>query len=125
METQLTIDNKARTATNGAVAERRSPITGKIVTRFAAANVDDALAAADSAAAAFATWSKSARGGMQVNSKLKIVLGATVLLRTYGPTVARLWGQGATATILGTVADEHRTPEARCCYHCPPPMGLW
>src|SRR5450631_3172909 len=42
---------------------------------------------------------------MQVNSKLKIVLGAILLLGTYGTTVAQLWGQGATGTILGTVTD--------------------
>ena len=77
METQLIIDNKARTATNGAVAERRSPITGKIVTRLAAANVDDALAAADSAAAAFATWSKSAP-----SERRRILLKAADILET-------------------------------------------
>ncbi len=75
METQLIIDNKARTATNGAVAERRSPITGKIVTRLAAANVADALAAADSASAAFATWSKSARGVCKLIRNLRLCLG--------------------------------------------------
>ena len=75
METQLIIDNKARTATNGAVAERRSPITGKIVTRLAAANVDDALAAADSAAAAFATWFKSVRGVCKLIRNLRSCLG--------------------------------------------------
>jgi hypothetical protein len=48
---------------------------------------------------------KGFRGGMQVNSKLKIVLGAILLLGTYGATVARLWGQGATAAILGSVTD--------------------
>ncbi|MDP8990870.1 MAG: carboxypeptidase-like regulatory domain-containing protein, partial [Acidobacteriota bacterium] len=40
-----------------------------------------------------------------VNSKLKIVFGALLLLGTYGATVARVSGQGATATILGTVTD--------------------
>src|ERR1700690_2881205 len=77
METQLIIDNKARAATNDAVAERRSPITGKIVTRLAAANVDDALAAADSAAAAFATWSQSTP-----SERRRILLKAADILET-------------------------------------------
>src|ERR1700693_4053686 len=77
METLLIIDNKARTATNGAVAERRSPITGKIVTGLAGANVADALAAADSASAAFVTWSKSTP-----SERRRILLKAADILET-------------------------------------------
>jgi acyl-CoA reductase-like NAD-dependent aldehyde dehydrogenase len=56
METQLLIDNQARGATGGATFERRHPGTGELVTRAAAGTVQDAVAAADSAAVAFKTW---------------------------------------------------------------------
>jgi acyl-CoA reductase-like NAD-dependent aldehyde dehydrogenase len=57
MKTQLLIDNSARQATGGATFERRHPVTGEVVTTGASATVEDAIAAADSAAAAFAAWS--------------------------------------------------------------------
>jgi len=56
METQLLIDNKARAAQGSRTFERRHPTTNAVVTRAAAAGVDDAIAAVDSAAAAFKTW---------------------------------------------------------------------
>jgi acyl-CoA reductase-like NAD-dependent aldehyde dehydrogenase len=59
METQLLIDNQARAAKAGATFERRHPTTGDVVTRAAAADVSDALAAVESASAAFATWRHS------------------------------------------------------------------
>jgi acyl-CoA reductase-like NAD-dependent aldehyde dehydrogenase len=59
METQLLIDNQARAAKTGATFERRHPTTGAAVTRAAAADVGDALAAVESASAAFATWRNS------------------------------------------------------------------
>jgi salicylaldehyde dehydrogenase len=60
METQLLIDNQARAAKTGATFERRHPTTGAAVTRAAAADVNDALAAVESASTAFATWRNSA-----------------------------------------------------------------
>jgi acyl-CoA reductase-like NAD-dependent aldehyde dehydrogenase len=59
METQLLIDNQARAAKTGATFERRHPTTGAVVTRAAAADVGDALAAVESASTAFATWRNS------------------------------------------------------------------
>jgi acyl-CoA reductase-like NAD-dependent aldehyde dehydrogenase len=59
METQLLIDNQARAAKTGATFERRHPTTGAVVTRAAAADVSDALAAVESASTAFATWRNS------------------------------------------------------------------
>jgi acyl-CoA reductase-like NAD-dependent aldehyde dehydrogenase len=59
METQLLIDNQARAAKTGATFERRHPTTGAAVTRAAAADVNDALAAVESASTAFATWRHS------------------------------------------------------------------
>jgi len=60
METQLLIDNKARGATGAATFDRTHPVTGELVTRAAACTVEDALAAADSAQAAFKQWRHSA-----------------------------------------------------------------
>jgi acyl-CoA reductase-like NAD-dependent aldehyde dehydrogenase len=59
METQLLIDNQARAAKSGATFERRHPTTGVAVTRAAAADVSDALAAVESASTAFASWRNS------------------------------------------------------------------
>jgi acyl-CoA reductase-like NAD-dependent aldehyde dehydrogenase len=57
MQTTLTIDNIARNASSGRTFERRGPVSEAVVTTAAAATVDDARDAADSARAAFATWS--------------------------------------------------------------------
>jgi vanillin dehydrogenase len=58
MDVQLLIGNKDVPAANGAIFERRDPITGAVVTRAAAASVADAAAAVDAASAAFAAWSQ-------------------------------------------------------------------
>lgn len=82
METKLVIDNAARPASNGAVFERRSPTTGQVVTRAAAASVADAIAAADSAQVAFATWSKSAP-----TERRRVLLKAADILETKTPAI--------------------------------------
>ncbi|MEY2685821.1 MAG: hypothetical protein RL375_19, partial [Pseudomonadota bacterium] len=56
METQLLIDNEARGASGQATFERRHPTTGEVVTRAAAGSVADAVAAVESAHAAFRKW---------------------------------------------------------------------
>jgi acyl-CoA reductase-like NAD-dependent aldehyde dehydrogenase len=57
MQTQLIIDNADRDARGGRTFERRNPITGDLVTQGAAAAVEDAVDAVESAARAFTTWS--------------------------------------------------------------------
>lgn len=59
---QLYIDNEARGATGNATFERRSPISGEVVTQGAAATPQDALAAIESAERAFASWSQTGPG---------------------------------------------------------------
>jgi acyl-CoA reductase-like NAD-dependent aldehyde dehydrogenase len=59
VQTQLIIDNKPQDATDGRSFERLHPLSGDLVTRAAAATVADAIAAVDSAATAFTTWSQS------------------------------------------------------------------
>jgi acyl-CoA reductase-like NAD-dependent aldehyde dehydrogenase len=57
MKTELIIDNIPRPAENGATFERRHPVSQEVVTTGAAATVNDAIAATESAARAFASWS--------------------------------------------------------------------
>jgi len=59
VQTQLIIDNKPQDATDGSTFERVHPLSGDLVTRAASASVADAIAAVDSAATAFETWSKT------------------------------------------------------------------
>jgi acyl-CoA reductase-like NAD-dependent aldehyde dehydrogenase len=53
METKLIIDNQHVSASGGATYARVHPINGTVVTTAAAGKVEDAVKAADSAAAAF------------------------------------------------------------------------
>jgi acyl-CoA reductase-like NAD-dependent aldehyde dehydrogenase len=59
MQTELLIDNEARSASSNATFERRHPTTGDMVTRAAAGTVQDAIAAADSAGLAYKSWKNS------------------------------------------------------------------
>ncbi|HET8938224.1 MAG TPA: aldehyde dehydrogenase [Polyangiales bacterium] len=56
-QVQLSIGGADRDAQDGKTFERVNPVSGKAVTRAAAASVSDARAAADAAAAAFPAWS--------------------------------------------------------------------
>jgi acyl-CoA reductase-like NAD-dependent aldehyde dehydrogenase len=62
MDIGLLIDGGERDASGAASFERMDPFTGKLATRAAAANVADANAAVDAAAAAFPAWSKTGPG---------------------------------------------------------------
>lgn len=59
METSLLVDNAARAASAGKTFARRHPTDDRLVTTLAAATVEDARAAADSASRAFVTWSQT------------------------------------------------------------------
>ena len=52
MKTQLIIDNLSRDAQGGRTFQRRNPLTGDLVTEGAAASVEDALDAVESASKA-------------------------------------------------------------------------
>jgi vanillin dehydrogenase len=58
----MLVNNADVHAGNGATFERRNPVSGDVVTRAAAATVEDARAAADAAAAAFPAWSLTGPG---------------------------------------------------------------
>jgi acyl-CoA reductase-like NAD-dependent aldehyde dehydrogenase len=61
-DVNLLIGGKPQAAIGGATFERRNPVSGNVVTRAAAASVDDALAAVAAAQAAFPTWSAQGPG---------------------------------------------------------------
>ena len=62
LQAQMIINNQDVPSTNGATFDRLNPISGAVATRYAAATIDSATAAADAAAAAFAGWSQSGPG---------------------------------------------------------------
>lgn len=59
MTSQLIIDNQARPATGDATFDRLHAQNGSVVTTGAAATVDDAIAAVESASQAFPEWAKT------------------------------------------------------------------
>ena len=71
----LLINNAEVAAAGGAIFERRNPVSGEIATRAAAATIEDALRAADAAAAAFPAWSHSTPG-----ERRKVLLAAADIL---------------------------------------------
>lgn len=90
----LLIENENQEATGGATFERMNPISGEVATRAAAATVEDARRAADSAAAAFPAWSTTAP-----RERRKILLKAADLLESKGDQFVAAMGAeiGATA----------------------------
>lgn len=60
MESQLIIDNQTVAAKSGATFTRNHPDSGEVITSAAAGGVEDAVAAANSAHAAFQTWRNTA-----------------------------------------------------------------
>jgi len=98
MDTALIIDNRDAPASSGATFERRDPLTGHLVTRAAAATVEDARAAVDAAAAAFPAWSRLGP------SKRRAVLNAAADLlasRTREFTDLMMMETGASAAWVG------------------------
>ncbi len=95
LETQLVIDNVSRAAENGAVYERRSPTTGQVVTRAAAASAADAIAAADSAQTAFVKWSRSTP-----SERRRILLKAADILETKTPAIIEAMAKEVGASTL-------------------------
>ncbi|MBR0755276.1 aldehyde dehydrogenase [Bradyrhizobium jicamae] len=85
MESSLVIDNRDETASDGSVFERRDPNSGAVVTRAAAASLEDVHRAVQSAAAAFPRWAKFAPGGRR-----DILLKASALLADRGTELQRI-----------------------------------
>ncbi len=84
-ETKLLIGGVDVAAKGGATFERKSPITGEVVTRAAAASVDDVRAAIDAAQKAFPAWSKTSP-----TARRKLLLDAAAKLRAHSADFSRL-----------------------------------
>jgi len=84
-EVKLLIGGRDRAAARSATFTRTNPVSGEVVSRAAAASVEDACAAADAAAAAFPAW--SALGPGERRAKL---LKAADLLESRAPQFATL-----------------------------------
>ena len=84
-ETKLLIGGVDVGAKSGATFERKSPITGEVVTRSAAAGVEDVKAAIDAAAAAFPAWSQTSP-----SARRKLLTEAAAKLRAKSGEFSRL-----------------------------------
>lgn len=94
----LLINNETVQASNGASFVRNNPMTGAVATRAAAASIEDALRAADAAAAAFPSWSRTGPG-----ARRKILLAAADALAAKTPAFIAAMAEetGATAGWAG------------------------
>ena len=95
METKLIIDNQHVAASSGATYARVSPTSGKTVTVAAAATVDDAIRAVDSAAQAFKTWSLTGP-----TERRRILLKAADVLEAKAPEFISVMAQEVGASEL-------------------------
>ncbi len=84
-EVKLLIGGQNVGAKSGATFDRKSPITGEVVSRCAAAGVDDVKAAIDAAAKAFPAWSKTGPG-----ERRKLLMEAAAKLRAKSAEFSRL-----------------------------------
>lgn len=85
MDISLYIDGQSRPASNGAVFERKNPISGEVVTRAPAATAADVDAAVDAASRAFADWSRTSP-----SDRRKILLKAADILEEKAGEFQRL-----------------------------------
>lgn len=93
MNISLLINNEDVPASNGATFERCNPLTGNVVTRAAAATVEDAKAAADAAAAAFPLWS-----ALSPSQRRELLLKAADLLSAKSAEFMKLMTQETGST---------------------------
>jgi acyl-CoA reductase-like NAD-dependent aldehyde dehydrogenase/ABC-type branched-subunit amino acid transport system ATPase component len=94
----LMIDNADMKAAGNATFERLNPMTGEVAARAAASSAEDAVRAADAAAAAFPTWAEMAPG-----QRRALLNKAADLIEAAGPKFAPVMGAetGSTAMWAG------------------------
>ncbi|CAN5142838.1 aldehyde dehydrogenase [soil metagenome] len=97
MDVSLVIDNEHVSAHDGAVFERRNPVSGDVVTRASAASVEDVNRAAVSAQAAFQNWSQTGpserrRILLVAADKLEAKVGAISTAMAGEVGASGLWG---------------------------------
>lgn len=80
MESQLILDNQTVPARSGATFNRSHPDSGEVITSAAAGGVEDAVAAANSAHAAFSSWRNTAP-----SERRRLLLKAADVLETKTP----------------------------------------
>jgi acyl-CoA reductase-like NAD-dependent aldehyde dehydrogenase len=96
-EVPLLIGGQARPAANGRVFERCNPLTGEVVSRVAAATLEDADAAVAAAQAAFPAWA-----ALAPNERRARLLRAAELLAERAPEFLAVAGEtGAMANWYG------------------------
>lgn len=95
MQTQLIVDNKPQDAAEGRTFDRLHPLTGEVVSRGAAASVDDAILAVESAALAFETWSQTGP-----SERRAIMLKAADIMDRRTPELMEAMGQEVGAAAL-------------------------
>jgi len=78
----MLIDGKARASGDGATFERRNPLDRSVATMAPAATTADAVAAVESAAAAFAAWSQTGPG-----QRRALLLKAAEAIEAKGPAL--------------------------------------
>lgn len=96
-EVPLLIGGESRPAADGRVFERRNPVTGEVVSRVAAATLEDADAAVAAAQAAFPVWA-----ALAPNERRARLLRAAELLEDRAPEFLAVAGEtGAMANWYG------------------------
>ena len=98
MGTQLLIGSRETASAQGRTFERRNPLTGDVATVAAAASVEDAVQAADAAAAAFPAWSST---GPNARRALLNKAADLLVARVADFTAAMMEETGATAAWAG------------------------
>ncbi|HCY15715.1 MAG: dehydrogenase [Curvibacter sp. GWA2_64_110] len=102
MESKLLIDNQWVAAKDGAVFERRNPISNAVVTNASAAGVNDAASAVDSANAAFKIWRRSAP-----SERRRLLLKAADILESKTPLFIEAMAQEVGASALWAGFNVH------------------
>lgn len=95
METKLIIDNEHVAASGGATYARLHPVSGRVVTTAAAGKVEDALKAAESAALAFQSWSRTSP-----TERRRVLLKAADMLEAKAPEFIRVMASEVGASEL-------------------------
>uniref|UniRef100_UPI0010F801CE aldehyde dehydrogenase n=1 Tax=Ramlibacter sp. 2FC TaxID=2502188 RepID=UPI0010F801CE len=102
MESQLLIDNQWAHAQDGAMFERRHPVSDEVVTRSAAAGVADAVRAVESASAAFKAWRRSPH-----SERRRLLLKAADILEAKTPQFIEAMAREVGASALWAGFNVH------------------
>jgi len=102
MEAKLLIDNQWTAAHDGAMFERRHPVSNDVVTKAAAAGVADALRAVESANAAFKAWRRAAP-----SERRRLLLKTADILEAKTPQFIEAMAQEVGASALWAGFNVH------------------